>query len=142
MLKDHNAVTPVRLEPAAPWSQVKHLTTEPLRSKLHACVWMNNSFLLVVSADNLCKQFGPRSGLTKWWAWSWSKLFDTLIVFFKEIFEKWFLMQKNPHWCAFVLLDLILYVQVNNFSVMSGQFFLGWTSIQQDKCVLLKNTIR
>ena len=32
MLKDHNAVTPVRLKPAAPPSQVKHSTTEPLRS--------------------------------------------------------------------------------------------------------------
>ena len=32
LLKDHNAVTPVRLEPAAPRSRVKHSTTEPLRS--------------------------------------------------------------------------------------------------------------
>ena len=32
LLKDHNAVTPVRLEPAAPRFQVKHSTTEPLRS--------------------------------------------------------------------------------------------------------------
>ena len=32
MLKDHNAVTPVRLEPAAPRSRIKHCTTEPLRS--------------------------------------------------------------------------------------------------------------
>ena len=32
MLKDHNAVTPVRLEPAALRSRVKHSTTEPLRS--------------------------------------------------------------------------------------------------------------
>ena len=31
MLKDHNAVTIVRLEPAAPRSRVKHSTTEPLR---------------------------------------------------------------------------------------------------------------
>ena len=31
MLKDHNAVTPVRLEPAASRSRVKHSTTEPLR---------------------------------------------------------------------------------------------------------------
>ena len=30
-LKDQNAVTPVRLEPSAPWSRVKHSTTEPLR---------------------------------------------------------------------------------------------------------------
>ena len=28
----HNAMTPVRLESAAPWSQIKHSTTEPLRS--------------------------------------------------------------------------------------------------------------
>ena len=32
MLKDHNAVTPVRLESAASRSRVKHSTTEPLRS--------------------------------------------------------------------------------------------------------------
>ena len=31
LLKDHNAVKPVRLEPAAPRSQIKHSTTEPLR---------------------------------------------------------------------------------------------------------------
>ena len=32
LLKDHNAVTPVRLKPAAPRSRVKHSSTEPLRS--------------------------------------------------------------------------------------------------------------
>ena len=32
MLKDHNAVTPVRLEPAAHRSRVKHSTNEALRS--------------------------------------------------------------------------------------------------------------
>ena len=32
----HNAVTPVRLEPAAPRSRVKHSTTEPLRSLVRA----------------------------------------------------------------------------------------------------------
>ena len=32
MFKDHNAVTLVRLEPAAHRSRVKHSTTEPLRS--------------------------------------------------------------------------------------------------------------
>ena len=30
MLKDHNAVTPVGLEPATPRSRLKHSTTEPL----------------------------------------------------------------------------------------------------------------
>ena len=32
LFKDHNAETPVRLEPAAPRSRVKRSTTEPLRS--------------------------------------------------------------------------------------------------------------
>ena len=39
--------------------------------------------LQVSSVDNLCEQFGPRSG-----PWSGSKLFDTHIVFLKEFFEK------------------------------------------------------
>ena len=44
-----------------------------------ACLVGKTLYLLVVSADNLCKQFGSRSG---------SKLFDTLMVFLKEFFEK------------------------------------------------------
>ena len=44
--------------------------------------------LLVPSADNFCKQFGPRSGPTNGRAWSGFKLFDTLMVFLKEFFEK------------------------------------------------------
>ena len=32
LLKDHNAVTPVRLEPSTSRSRVKHSTTKPLRS--------------------------------------------------------------------------------------------------------------
>ena len=39
---------------------------------------------LLLSADNLCKQFGARSGPTE----PRSKLFDTLIVFLKEFLEK------------------------------------------------------
>ena len=35
LLKDHNAVTPVILEPAAPQSWVKQSTTEPLHSQQH-----------------------------------------------------------------------------------------------------------
>ena len=34
LLKDHNAVTPVRLESEASRAQVKHSTTEPLRCVL------------------------------------------------------------------------------------------------------------
>ena len=40
------------------------------------------------SSDNLCKQFGPRSGPTECRSLSGSKLFDTLIVFLKDFFEK------------------------------------------------------
>ena len=32
LAQGHNAVTLVRLKPAASWSRVKHSTTEPLRS--------------------------------------------------------------------------------------------------------------
>ena len=48
--------------------------------------------LLVSHADNFCKQFGPRSGMTKCHAQSGTKLFDTQMVFLKEFsqidFEK------------------------------------------------------
>ena len=40
------------------------------------------------SADNFCKEFGPRSGPTERGAWSGPKLFDTLIVFLKKNLEK------------------------------------------------------
>ena len=38
--------------------------------------------------NNFCKQIGPRSGPTKCWAWSVSKLFYTLLVLLKELFKK------------------------------------------------------
>ena len=44
--------------------------------------------LLVSSADHFCKQFGPRPGPKEHQTWSCSKLFDILIVFLKEIFQK------------------------------------------------------
>ena len=40
------------------------------------------------SADNACKQFGPRSGPTKCRASSGSKLIDILVEFLKEFFKK------------------------------------------------------
>ena len=43
--------------------------------------------LLVPSADTFCKELGTRSGPTKCWAWSGSKLFDTLMIFLKEFFK-------------------------------------------------------
>ena len=43
---------------------------------------------LLSLADNLWKRFGSRSGPTGCRSWSGSKLFDTLIVFLKELLEK------------------------------------------------------
>ena len=45
-------------------------------------------FLQVSSADNLLKQVGPRSRPIKHPTWSGSNLFDTLMVFLREFFEK------------------------------------------------------
>ena len=42
----------------------------------------------LLSTDNLCKQFGSRSGQTERRSWSGSKPFDTLLVFLKDFFEK------------------------------------------------------
>ena len=51
LAQGHNAVTPVRFEPAAPPSRVKHSTTEPLRSKIcicdYFCYWKKNIFSLM-----------------------------------------------------------------------------------------------
>ena len=41
-----------------------------------------------IIADNICKQLGTRSGLTKCQSRSGSKQFGTLVVFLKEFFEK------------------------------------------------------
>ena len=40
------------------------------------------------TTDNLCKQFGPRSGQTDFRAWSRSKRFDNVMVFLKFFLEK------------------------------------------------------
>ena len=42
--------------------------------------------LLVLSADNICKEFGPRSG---------SELFATLIVILKEFLKKKMILKNN-----------------------------------------------
>ena len=67
LAQGHNAVTPVRLEPVAPRSRVKHSTTEPLPS-------LNAHLVIVEGIDSLLghlkwffhfhlgKQFGHRSG--------------------------------------------------------------------------------
>ena len=48
-----------------------------------SCQWNIYYFL----ADNLCKQFRPRSGPTERRSWSGSKPFDTLKVFLFFYFE-------------------------------------------------------
>ena len=43
LAQGHNTVTPVRLEPATPWSRDKHSTTDPLHSKPNfACKKISN----------------------------------------------------------------------------------------------------
>ena len=56
LLKDHNAVTPVRLKPAALRSRVKHSTTTPLRSHLCLCARL---FICALWSP-------PVKGLTSW----------------------------------------------------------------------------
>ena len=51
-------------------------------------IQLTHSCLIVTSADNLCKQFEPRSSLAKRRTQSGSKLLDTLMVIQKEFFEK------------------------------------------------------
>ena len=59
MLKDHNAVTPVRLKPAAPRSRVKLSTTEPLHSLV--VVLVSWSFILILLSSDIELNPGPYS---------------------------------------------------------------------------------
>ena len=52
LLKDHNAVMSVRLEPTASWSRVKHSTTEPLRS-LHIAGFEPQLSVMLISIFRL-----------------------------------------------------------------------------------------
>ena len=62
----------------------------PLQSRLKAFCGS-----IEMSADNLCKQFGPRSGPTKRRARSGSRMIDTLVVFLKQYSEKLILKIKQ-----------------------------------------------
>ena len=63
LLKDHDAVTPVRLDPAALPSRVKHSTTEPLHSLPFCSVERNHlcNFIKEFMRNNSVKlfKFGP-----------------------------------------------------------------------------------
>ena len=66
---------------------MKLTLTKVLGRKYQQVVFVFN-FLPAMSADNLCKQFGPRSGPTKCWAWSGSKLFDSRMVMKNPAFKE------------------------------------------------------
>ena len=59
-----------------------------IQDVLNIEITFNSASHILSSADNLCKQFGPRSGPTECWSQSGSKLFNTTILFLKEFFEK------------------------------------------------------
>ena len=70
MPKDRNAVTPVRLEPAAPWSRVKHSTTEhcaPYIGK-HSGIFLSYPLIYYYSThiynDDMCRAFYLVCGFT------------------------------------------------------------------------------
>ena len=76
-------------------TNVKHLHLflfYELRICTHCCF---NSLLLVSPADNICEQFGPKSGLTKHLTRSGSKLFDTLIIVLKNISKQVIVNKKT-----------------------------------------------
>ena len=58
MCQEHSAVTPMRLKPATPESQVKHSFTEPLRSWM--CLQCVGLLLLVLGTVR--KMIGPGHG--------------------------------------------------------------------------------
>ena len=58
--------------------------------KMHTCILMSVTNCLIICilvspADNFCIHFGPRSGPT---FWSWSKIFDNLMVFLMFFLKK------------------------------------------------------
>ena len=72
---------------------------------------------VVLSADNLCKQLRPRSGPTKYWSWSGSKLFATLIVILKKSFEIFFIF----HWYFTLPISGYDPIHTDNQSFSRGQ---------------------
>ena len=68
-------------------SAVGHLTFAYRNSTLLFMSLRLNLCVLMSFVDNLCKQFGPRSGPTLCRAWSGSNVFATLMVFLKEFFK-------------------------------------------------------
>ena len=80
--------TPIPKSWICPWD-FKHYSLWKINN------WFSTSGDIWSSADNLCKQFGPRSGWTKRQAWSGSKLFDILMVLVKDFLKK-INLKNNP----------------------------------------------
>ena len=57
LAQGHNVVMPLRLEPAIPWSRVKHSTTEPLRSQTSVCnyIYYSSTYETRILHVNLIK---------------------------------------------------------------------------------------
>ena len=86
------------------------------------CISLLSLFLQVPSADNLCKQFGPISGLTKRQVCSGYKLFDSLMVFLIEFFER-FILGKISRWQKLANLPSR---QKLTYSIMIQEYVLFW----------------
>ena len=65
-------------------------TAETLVRHTATLLVVSFSYYDMLSADNLCKQFGPRSGLTERF-----KPLHTLIVFLKEFSKRFFLKKVS-----------------------------------------------
>ena len=68
-------------------------------------------------ADNLCKQFVPKSAPTKCRTWSGSKLFDTLMVFLKYFLKKLILKKKKKRQRKHIKLSGIQRMLLENLSM-------------------------
>ena len=58
LAQGHTAVMPVRLEPAAPRSRVKHSTTEPLRSQYFVMTGFTKTANITQTGTTSIKVFG------------------------------------------------------------------------------------
>ena len=67
LAQGHNTVTPVRLQPAAPRSGVKHSTTEPLRSLVHIISLVVTTLLESAKGRRMAVEIISRSIFVKVW---------------------------------------------------------------------------
>ena len=99
----HNFVTP-DLDPNFCWTCRMHRHV----AFSHFCITL---YLLMSSADNLCKQFEPRSGSTYCWRWSESKLLTLLSHSSADNLSKQFVSRLGSTfwhaWSGFELFDIL-----------------------------------